>query len=252
MKISPSRLLPALASALAMTLCAGAATAADIPVKSGEKIAFLGDSITAMGTGPTGYVTLVVAGLKANGIEVTPIGAGHSGDTSGNMLSRLGPHVIDQKPDWMTLSCGVNDVNNPRFGVPLDKFKENVTRIVDKAQAAGIKVILLTATPIGEDLSSPKNQTLADYNAFLTALAAEKHCLLADLNADFAKILQKGPKKEKMLLADGLHPHKEGNRVMAIGILRTLGLSDEQMTRAEKAWAELPPPAPRKPAPAAK
>lgn len=34
------------------------AHAADIPIKSGQSIAFLGDSITAMGSGPRGYCAI--------------------------------------------------------------------------------------------------------------------------------------------------------------------------------------------------
>ena len=44
---------------------------AELVLKSGEKVAFLGDSITAQGwTNPHGYVRLVVAGLQANGVQI--------------------------------------------------------------------------------------------------------------------------------------------------------------------------------------
>ena len=38
---------------------------ADIGVKEGEKIAFLGDSITQAGARPNGYVRLVIRGLES-------------------------------------------------------------------------------------------------------------------------------------------------------------------------------------------
>jgi lysophospholipase L1-like esterase len=235
----------------ALVLAAAQSAVAGIAVKSGEKIAFLGDSITAMGAGPKGYCTFVVAGLKANGVDATLIPAGHSGDTSGNMAGpRLQVDVLDKKPDWMTLSCGVNDVNLPadHFGVPLDKFKTNVTSIVDRAQAAGIKVMILTASPNTEDLDSPKNQTLAQYNAFLRDIAAQKHCLLADINADFQKVIRarkdedsRSPKPGHILMFDSLHPNfARGNPEMARVVLRAFGLDDTQMAKAEAAWASLP------------
>ena len=171
------------------------AEAGEVAIKSGDKIAFLGDSITAMGMGPTGYCTLVTAGLKANGIEVTPIGAGVSGNTSDNMKGRQDTDVLAKKPEWMTLSCGVNDVNSAKWGVPLERFKTNVRGMVEKAQAAGIKVMILTASPNTEELESAKNQTVGQYNAFLRELATEKHCLLADVNAEFGKIIKE--KKEQ-------------------------------------------------------
>ena len=58
-------------------------------VKSGEKIAFLGDSITQQGAGgPGGYVRLVISGLEANGIKAEAIPAGISGLKSNQMLER--------------------------------------------------------------------------------------------------------------------------------------------------------------------
>ena len=110
-------------------------------VKNGEKIAFLGDSITQGGQGsPLGYVRLAISGLAANGVKTEMIGAGISGHKSNDMLGRLQRDVIDKKPNWMTLSCGVNDVWHGANGVPLDKYKENITAIVDKATALRMAV----------------------------------------------------------------------------------------------------------------
>ena len=114
----------------------------EIAVKSGEKIAFLGDSITQAGWGdPTGYVRLVMAGLAANGVNAEPVPAGIGGHKSNQMLARLDNDVLSKKPQWMTLSCGVNDVWHGANGVPLDKYKENITQIVEKCAAAGVKQI---------------------------------------------------------------------------------------------------------------
>ena len=82
-------------------------------------------------------------------IQIIP--AGVSGNTSKDMLARLDKDVLSKKPQWMTLSCGVNDVWHGVNGVPLDQYKQNITSIVDQAQAAGIKVVILTATMIGEE-----------------------------------------------------------------------------------------------------
>ena len=85
--------------------------AQDIQVKDGQTIAFLGDSITQFGAhSGCGYVRLVDYGLKANGIEIKRVNAGISGHKSNQMLERLEKDVLSKKPDWLTLSCGVNDV----------------------------------------------------------------------------------------------------------------------------------------------
>ena len=64
--------------------------AEEVAVKSGEKIAFMGDSITQDGaSGPGGYVHLVISGLKAVGVLAQAIPAGISGHKSNDMLKRL-------------------------------------------------------------------------------------------------------------------------------------------------------------------
>jgi lysophospholipase L1-like esterase len=217
--------------------------AAGLPVKSRQTIAFMGDSITEQGAAPKGYVTLVIRGLEAVRVKTTAIPAGISGHKSNDMLARLERDVLSKKPDWMTLSCGVNDVMHGANGVPLEPYKENITKIVEQCQKARVKVMILTSTMIGEDQPNPNNQKLIDYNDFLRALAKEKKCLLADLSADMQEIIAKaGPeKKGNILTVDGVHMNPAGNEMMAIGVLKGFGLSAEQIELAKKSWADAKP-----------
>ena len=232
-------LLP-VAVAVALAIGASGLQAAELPVKDGQNIAFLGDSITQQGAGTGGYVRLVISGLEANGIKATAIPAGISGHKSNQMLERLDRDVLSKKPDWMTLSCGVNDVWHGAKGVPLDQYKQNITKIVDRCQAAGVKVMILTSTMIGEDQANANNQKLSAYNDFLRSLAKEKNCLLADLNAEMQAALVKAARTEKtkgnLLTRDGVHMNPAGNQMMAIGVLKGFGLTSEQIAQAQKAW----------------
>ncbi len=232
------RMLHSLKMTLAAMLLTSTVQAGELAVKDGQKIAFMGDSITQGGVGPDGYVTLTIRGLEAVGVKATLIPAGISGHKSNDMLARLEKDVLSKKPDWMTLSCGVNDVWHGENGVPLDKYKVNITQIVDKCQAGGIKVMILTSTMIGEDQPNANNQKLATYNEFLRTLAKEKKCLLADLNADMqAAITKAGPdKKGNLLTGDGVHMNPAGNRMMATGVLKGFGLSAAQLETAQKSW----------------
>lgn len=223
---------------------------AEIPIKTGDKVAFLGDSITQQGqdrNNPGGYVQLVASGLVANGVKIEIIGAGISGHKSDDMLKRLDRDVLSKHPQWMTLSCGVNDVWHGAKGVPLQDYKKNITAIVDQAQGAGIKVVLLTATMIGEDQANANNQKLVAYNEFLRTLAADKKCLLADLNADMqaaiAEAQKSGQKKSvkgNYLTVDGVHMALAGNLMMATGVLKGFGLNDVEIGKAKNAWLDIP------------
>jgi lysophospholipase L1-like esterase len=232
---------------------------AEIAVKSGDKIAFMGDSITAEGWGnPAGYVKLVIAGLEANGVKAEAVPAGISGHKSDQMLARLEKDVLSKKPQWMTLSCGVNDVWHGGRGVPLDEemakngkyddkvvsargtYKKNITAIIDRASAAGVKPVILTATVIKENLESPENGRLAPYNEFLRQLAKEKKLPLADLNAMCQEQIKAANKPGvNVLTYDGVHMGVAGNKLMAVGVLKALGLGDAEIEKAKAAWAPL-------------
>lgn len=216
---------------------------AELLVKQGESVAFLGDSITAGGWSDAGgYVKLVLDGLQKEGAVVTPYPAGVGGHKSNDMLARLEKDVLSKKPTWMTLSCGVNDVWHGDRGVDLESYKKNITAIVDRAQEAGIKVVLLTATPIFEDVNNAQNKSLANYNDFLRSLAKERKLPLADLNAAFATELGKLPAKpnSRYLTVDGVHMNPEGNVIMAKGCLAAFGVSNPELAKIEKAWLTQP------------
>jgi len=229
-------------SALAAALCAASLAHADIVVKSGEKIAFLGDSITQFGySNPIGYVNLVPAAFKAIGIDTVKIPAGVSGHKSNNMLGRVKRDVIDKKPDWMLLSCGVNDVWHGERGVELAAYKTNIVAILDKVQAAGIKPVIMTASVISENLESGTNKKLAAYNEFLRAEAKRRGLLLADVNAAMHEKLKSYPpeKKGNKLTTDGVHLNAAGNELFAETILRAFGANDEQIAKARASWRDI-------------
>ncbi len=256
--LRPSHLLR---STLAVALFSSLAMArAEIAVKTGDKIAFLGDSITAGGwSNPAGYVRLVVAGLAANGVTVEAVPAGVSGHKSNQMLARLEKDVLSKKPQWMTLSCGVNDVWHGPNGVPLDEaaaasgafnakagepekgtYTKNIAAILDQAKATGVKPVLLTATVIKEDLASPENQKLEPYNRALRALATEKKVPLADLNAQFQERLKAvNTPDKKVLTSDGVHMNQDGNKLMALGVLKAFNLNEAEIQKAESSWGPL-------------
>lgn len=248
---------------LAMGLIASATASAEdrkLVLKNGEKIAFMGDSITAGGARKNGFVNLVMEALNKEGLNLSHVPAGKSGHKSNDMLKRLENDVISKKPQWMALSCGVNDVWHFKLrlgkhtfkGVRLEEYKKNITAIIDKAQAANIQVMIMTSTMIGEDPERELNKNLIPYNAFLRAIAKEKKCLLADLDKDMREALKAMPDVKgrarmfgeprykrnikNKLTTDGCHMNALGNIMMAKGILRAFGLSEKKIAAAEKAW----------------
>ena len=221
------------------------AFSADLLVKEGDVFAFLGDSITQFGQdrkNPDGYVNLVLSALREEGAPVKAIRAGISGHKSDNMLARLDRDVLRHHPKFMTLSVGVNDVWHQDMGegkgVKLEDYKKNVSAIFDKCAASNCTVVVLTATMFehGKVWSEdPHNVKLAPYNQWLREEAARRKLPLADLNALMWENHAKDPKAR--LTADGVHMAKSGNRLMAKGVLKALGVDESRFDVIERdAW----------------
>lgn len=230
--------------AAVMALVSVGAAFGAVQIKDGETVAFLGDSITQQGQDPrnaNGYVNLVARGLAAEGVNVQVVRAGISGHKSNDMLARLDKDVLSKKPNWMTLSCGVNDVwhQDWKKGVELEDYKKNITTILDKCAAADCKVILLTATPFtNEAKDAGKNAKLAPYNAWLREEAARRGLPVADLNAQMWTALDADPKPA--LTRDGVHMHPAGNRIMAKGVLAAMGVESADFPMIEReAWKDV-------------
>lgn len=212
--------------------------AGDILVKDNDKIAFMGDSITHAGAKPGGYVSLVISGLKSAGVKATAIPAGVSGHKSNQMLARLEKDVLSRKPDWMTLSCGVNDVSQGMRGFDIKEYEKNIAEMVDRCLAAKIKVMILTSTMVKEDQSLPLNRRLIAYNDVLIKIAKKRNLPVADLNAEMQAAIKasKDKKDGKLLTTDGVHMNPDGNKMMAVGVLKAFGLDEKQIEKAQKNW----------------
>jgi lysophospholipase L1-like esterase len=210
-----------------------------------KRIVMMGDSITQMGAAPKGYVTLVDQALLSEypGSPIEVINAGISGEKSTNMHARFQRDVLDHHPDLVTLSVGVNDVwhdfMNPEWtkrdplgnsgrGVKLPDYMHEVEAMVEEAQAAGAKMVLVSPTLIYEDLDSDENKRLRAYVDAEREIASRHHAMFIDLNREFRDVVsayQKQAGRTTLLLTvDGVHMNDQGNALMANSILRAFGV----------------------------
>lgn len=205
--------------------------AADEPLKKGERIVFLGDSITQAGAGAGGYVTLAKEALAKKypdlGIEV--IGAGISGNRVPDLEARLDRDVIEKKPTLVVIYIGINDVWHSQNGRGTSKpdFEQGLRRIVKKIQDAGARVILCTPTVIGEkhDGSNPLDPMLEEYSQISRKVAGETHSRLLDLRRQFVAYLKANNKENadrNILTPDTVHLNSAGNKFLAERMLEAV------------------------------
>ncbi|HEY1186989.1 MAG TPA: SGNH/GDSL hydrolase family protein [Gemmata sp.] len=224
-----------LLAAAALFAVAPFAPAADAPpaLKKGEKIVFLGDSITAGGVAPKGYVTVIKNALnekhKDLGIEI--VGAGISGNKVPDLQRRLEKDVLAKKPTLVVIYIGINDVwhgeNDPTRGTSKDKFEAGLKEIIGKIKDSGARVVLCTPTVIGEKKGGANklDAKLDEYAEVSRKVAKETGAQLCDLRKAFVDHLAKhnaDDKEKGILTTDRVHLNEAGNKLVAETIRTTI------------------------------
>lgn len=200
----PAERTPAAAAAVAVPATAAAPTAR-LP-----RIVVLGDSLTA-GLGldrRDAYPTLLQQRLKAAGLNYEVVNAGVSGDTSADGLSRL-DWALDGDVRVLIVALGCNDGLR---GLPVAQLQDNLARIIEPAQARGIRVILA-------GMDAPPNygrDYIVSFHKVYPALAAKYHVALVPF------LLQNVAGIESLNQRDGIHPTAQGARLVADNVWAVL------------------------------
>lgn len=202
-------------------------------LKTGDRIVFLGDSITQAGAGPHGYVTFfrqVLQKVRPD-LDVEVIGAGISGNRVPDLQARLERDVLAKDPTVVVIYIGINDVwhslNNR--GTPIDEFESGLKDIIGKIQISGARVVLCTPSVIGEktDGSNQLDEMLEQYSNVSRKVARETKSQLLDLRKAFLDYLkQHNPdnQEKNILTTDGVHLNAQGNEFVAEQMLKALGV----------------------------
>lgn len=190
-----------------------------------KKVVFFGDSITQAGIAPGGYIKLVDSLIKQEGREnnYELIGAGIGGDKIYDLYLRVENDVLKHNPDIVIIFVGVNDVwhkTSSGTGTDFNKFGRFYEALVNKLQAAGIKVIVSTPAVIGErtDHSNSQDGDLNFYCNWLRSYTAKNNIPLIDLRAGFIQYnVQNNPqnKESGILTTDRVHLNAKGNLFVA-------------------------------------
>jgi len=219
------------------SLSAALADSADVTLKKGDRVVFLGDSITQAGARPGGYVSLVRDYLNEHqkDLGVTIIGAGKSGHKVPDCQQRLQRDVLSKKPDVVVIYIGINDVwhwNRGR-GTKKDAFEKGLHDIIARCKKEGARVILATPSVIGEktDGSNRFDKMLDEYSGISREVAKETGSELLDLRKQFLNHLEKHNEKNAdrgILTSDTVHLNKAGNQFVADAVLVALGAKKEK------------------------
>jgi acyl-CoA thioesterase I len=187
----------ALLVVILVSLCATPAFAIE------HVIVALGDSLTAgLGVGADeAYPALLEARLRREGFAYRVVNAGVSGDTSAGGLRRI-DWALRLSPAVVIVALGANDGLR---GQPPEALRDNLTRIVERARAAGARV-LLAGMRVPPNYGDDYARAFAGvYPAVAKATGVPLAPFLLDGVAGNSRLNQ----------ADGIHPTAEGQRRIA-------------------------------------
>ncbi|MES2202321.1 MAG: SGNH/GDSL hydrolase family protein [candidate division FCPU426 bacterium] len=209
----------------------------------GERIVFLGDSITEA----HGFSNMAETWLSLRFPErrLSFFNAGWGGDTAPGALARLERDVLSLKPDRVVLCLGMNDggYTFPRPDIS-GRFIDNLRLVLRRLKKAGAKVHLLTNGFADID-ANPDFLRPVDYNRLALKrlaklamdLARQEKLPAFDLQALMTQVNARGLRKDpKFCMApDGFHPDPAGHLVMAYGALKVLGVNSSGSLQKVKA-----------------
>ncbi|MEX2588032.1 MAG: GDSL-type esterase/lipase family protein [Actinomycetota bacterium] len=202
--------------------------AASLP--SGTRVVFFGDSITAAGVWPGGYVRLVSEALGGES-QVEVIGSGVEGDDVRDLQERLSRDVLSLAPTVVVVYVGVNDVASVSEGAEeagLAVYRSGIVDLIDRIQRAGAEALVCTPGLLQERPydGSRENLLLDRYAQVVREVAAERNAGVCDLRRAFTEYLSMNNPEGRsrgVLTLDGVHLNSAGNRFVARQMLQALG-----------------------------
>ena len=224
--------------ALACMVSGLEAFAAIAPFRDGERVAFLGDSITAFNH----YIADVQFFMDLRRGEKAPyfMNCGTAGDGAYGATERIACDLLTMRPDRVIVMLGMNDNGYDSWkedpvsdklraahGRRLAFYRKKMGELVDTLQSRGLKVDLMTPSPFDEYSTDLKwvtrphcNETgLSDFAQAVRELAAEKKLGLVEVHAPMTAIEKAHPTGLHYSGPDRVHPSPAGNRFLAAAVL---------------------------------
>jgi acyl-CoA thioesterase-1 len=144
----------------------------------------------------SGWVELLARRLQATGQDYQIHNSSISGDTTSGGIARLPDALERYKPEIVILELGSNDALR---GLSLDMTENNLLRMVDMAQQAGARTLL-----IGMQIPPNYGRKYAERFRALFAEVAEKQ------RSGLVPFLLQGMATDKSLFqSDGIHPNEQ-------------------------------------------
>ena len=208
----------------------------DLVFQSGEKLLFIGDSITDCGRRDehaplgNGYVSRIVELITAKYPErrIDYVNKGIGGDVVEGLEQRWDADVITEKPDWLSVKIGINNASRQlaaglRTEEYLPRWEACYRRILSRTNdELDAELFMFEIFYVATDVAEPRPIPADAYNEVIHRLADEFNARLVKTSDAFQHAVAARP-EELWTTQDGVHPNPEGHMLMALEFLKHTG-----------------------------
>jgi lysophospholipase L1-like esterase len=215
------------------------------PFKKGDRVAFVGNSITDGGHYHSYIWLYYMTHFPQRKIAV--FNAGIGGDAAGQIYNRWDEDVLSKKPTVITLTFGMNDTKYYEFLKPdADKI---ASQSIETCYQSYLKIekrllefkgekIMIASSPYDETVKLKNNffpgksRAMLKIADFQEQAAKKNHWGFIDFSRPMTAISVREQQKDSLFTlcgTDRIHPSNDGHMIMAYLFLKAQGLSGEKV-----------------------
>ena len=209
--------------------------------EKGDTLVFIGDSISdydrkrPIGEGlfngwGTSYVANVGAllGCMYPEMDIRVKNVGISGNQVRDLDARWQTDVLDQKPDWVSVLIGINDVwrqfDSPLLTeqhVPIEEYEATYEKLIQETLPHVKGMILMTPFFMEPNKQDSMRAMMDKYGAVVKKLAEKYNLVFVDLQAAWDKLFEY--MHPCNIAWDRIHPNQTGHMYIAKQFLAAVG-----------------------------
>jgi len=210
-----------------------------LKLRSGEKILFIGDSITDCGRRGTerplgnGYVKFFadLLAIREPAKSITIINKGIGGDRVTGLQARWTDDVLRHRPDWLSVKIGINDMHSymadPKAGVSLKQYESCYDDILSRTKKALPRCRILLIDPFYISREASANswrytvlKTLPSYVAVVHKMSRRYRTRLVRTHEMFQRLLKHYEPDD--FCGEPVHPNLTGHLAIAEAVYAEL------------------------------
>lgn len=203
-------------------------------IEKDSKLLFIGDSITDCGRARPvgegigdenygrGYVNIIrgLLAVEYTDLNIRVVNMGTGGNTVRDLKERWEEDVIAQKPDWVSIMIGINDIWR-QFDKPLDKeihvsldeYSKTLDSLVAKTINKVTGIVVMSPFFIEPRKDDPMRKMTDEYSVAAKAIAEKYKVIFVDAQNAIDRLTMHIPTAS--IAWDRVHPDVKGHMAIA-------------------------------------